>query len=101
MAAATGDDGGTLGHGVSHMGFHLGNGRVVNHRALGDAGLKAVAHLDAAGFLGQLGDKLIVDAALHVEAVGADAGLAGVAVFADHRAFDGAVQAKEKETLRG
>ena len=37
------------------------------------------------------GDEGVVDLVLHVQAVGADAGLAGVAVLADHRALDGAV----------
>jgi hypothetical protein len=39
------------------------------------------------GLGGQLLDEGVVHAVLHIEAVGAHAGLAGVAVLADHRAF--------------
>jgi hypothetical protein len=52
---------------------------------------KPLPTLMPAGLGGQLLDEGVVHAFLHVEAVGADAGLAGVAVLADHRAFDGAV----------
>jgi len=66
----------------------LRDGGIVDQRALVDTGFEAVADLDAAGLGGQLLHEAVVDAGLHVEAVGADAGLAGIAVFADHRAFD-------------
>ena len=42
----------------------------------------------AATFFGELFDECVVDLVLGIDAVGADAGLAHVAVFRDHRAFD-------------
>jgi hypothetical protein len=53
---------------------------------------KPLPTLMAAALAASFSTKRVVHAGLHVEAVGADAGLAGVAVLADHRAFDGAVE---------
>ena len=53
--------------------------------------LQAVADLERLDLRDQLVGEGLQHAALHVEAVRADAGLAGVAVLADHRAFDGRV----------
>jgi hypothetical protein len=82
---------GALAHRVGHVRLDLGQRLLVDQRALGDAGLEAVAHLDRTGLGGQLLDELLVHRVLHVQAVGADAGLAGVAVLADHCALDRAV----------
>jgi ribose-phosphate pyrophosphokinase len=60
-------------------------------RALGHAIFKAVTHLHEFDLGRELRHKRVVDAGLHIKAVGTDAGLAGVAVFAGHGAFDGAV----------
>ena len=65
--------------------------RILNQRALHHAVLEAVADLEQLDFGGEFLHELLVDAFLHINAVGADAGLAGIAVFARHRAFDGRV----------
>ncbi len=63
---------------------------VVDQRSLRDAALEAVAHLDRFRLRRQLLDESVVDAFLDVDAVGADAGLSGIAVLAGNGAFDGA-----------
>ena len=81
-----------LGQRVGHVALDLGDG--LRRRSAGPASTPASKPLPtlmrlalAASFC----DEGVVDAVLHVEPVGADAGLAGVAVLADHRALDGAV----------
>ena len=62
--------------------------RLVDQRALGDALLGAVADLHRLDLGGELVDEGVVNAVLHVDAVGADAGLAHVAIFRHHGAVD-------------
>ena len=62
-----------------------------NQRALVHIGIKAIAHFGGFDFGSEFFDKLLVHPALHIQAVGADAGLTGVAVLAGKRAFNGAV----------
>ncbi len=57
-----------------------------------DAIVKAVADLHLADRGLQLFGEGVIDARLHVNPVGADAGLAVVAEFAQDRAFDGCIQ---------
>ena len=52
----------------------------------------AIADLHRGDGLGQLLDKGVMDARLHVEPVGADTGLAHIAELGDHRAFDGRIE---------
>ena len=60
----------------------------IDQRALADASLKTVADLDFAGLAGELADEFVIHPGLHINSIGANAGLAGVAVFADHRTLD-------------
>jgi hypothetical protein len=64
----------------------------VDQRALRDPILAPVADLEFARLGHELLDEGIMDPGLHVEAVGADAGLAGVAVLRDDRPLHGLVQ---------
>ena len=57
-----------------------------------DAGLDARADLQRLDLGHQLVGEGLEHALLHIDAVGADAGLAGVAVLGDHRAFDRGVE---------
>ena len=66
--------------------------RLVDQRARRDAALEAVADLELADRRRELVGERVVDAVLHVEAVGADAGLAGVAELGGDRAFDRRVE---------
>ena len=72
--------------------LHLGDGGLVDQRAGGDALLGAVAHLQLLHGLGQLLGEGVIDAVLHQHAVGADAGLAGVAVLRHHGALHGRIE---------
>ena len=91
MALAAGDDAAALGLGVVDELLDLLHRLLVDQRALLGAVLQARADLELDASGGELLDELLIDAGLHEEAVGADAGLAGVAVFGDDRAFDRAV----------
>ena len=85
---AADDELGALGDGVLDVLLGLGDAAVVDERADHDALLAPVADLHRGGAAGELLDELAVDAALHVDAVRADAGLAGVAVLGGHRVVD-------------
>src|SRR5919204_5970913 len=65
---------------------------LVDKRPDHHAGLGAGADLEAADLLGELGGEGVVDAVLHVNAVRADAGLAGVAILRCQRAVHGSIQ---------
>jgi hypothetical protein len=73
------------------MALHLFQRGFLDQRALVHAVFKAVAHLGGFDLGGELGHELVVHAFLHIKAVGAHAGLAGVAVLAGQGAFHGAV----------
>jgi flagellin len=53
---------------------------------------QAIASNEGGGLFSQESGELVVDAILHIDAVGADAGLPVVAEFGDHRACHGGVQ---------
>ena len=88
MALAAGDDLGAVLDRVRDVLLDLVDRFHVDQRPLRHALLGAVADLHRRDLLRQLLDELIVDLVLGVDAVGADAGLAHVAIFRDHRAFD-------------
>ena len=73
---------------IADMFVDLGNRLVIDQRALLHALFEAVAHPDRCRALGQLAHELVVDTVLHIEAVGADAGLSGVAILRCERTFD-------------
>ena len=79
-------------HGIGKMFLHFGQRLAIYQRANAHAFVKAVADGERVAGAAQFVDKGVIDAALHVEAVGADAGLSGVPEFADHRAFDGFIK---------
>src|SRR5690349_15021235 len=81
VALAAKDDLRAFADGVGDVLLGLLHALLVDERPDHHAGLVAGADLEAFYFLGELGGELVVDAVLYVEAVGADAGLAGVAIF--------------------
>ena len=89
MAGAAGEQLGAVAERVSDVGFDFLEGAFVDERTLlRDAG-EAVADCEGASFFREEFGELVVDAVLHIDAVGADAGLAGVAEFRDDGAGDG------------
>ena len=88
MALAAGDDLGAALDRVRDVLLDLVDRFHVDQRPLHHAGFGAVADLHRRDLLRKLFDELVVDLVLGVEAVGADAGLAHVAVFRDDGAFD-------------
>ncbi len=72
---------GTGGDRLLHQLGHLAGGGRVEGRAHLDALAHAVPHLEGLDRGGELLGEGVIDAGLHQDAVGADAGLAGVAVF--------------------
>ena len=88
MALAAGDDLGAALDRIGDVLLDLVDRFHVDQRPLRHAGFGAVADLHRRDFLRELFDELVVDLVLGVDAVGADAGLAHVAVFRDHGAFD-------------
>src|SRR6185312_11421229 len=64
----------------------------VDERADHRAGLGAGAHLHRLHRLGELAGERLIDAILDQQAIGADAGLPGVAVFGGDRPFDRSVE---------
>lgn len=78
--------------GVAHQAGYFLHGGLVDQRTNGDARLQAIAHAQIAHGGGVARGKGVVDAVLHENAVGADAGLTGIAVFGGDGAVDGFVQ---------
>ena len=70
----------------------LGDGFFVDQRALIDTIVHAVADLELRHAGGEFFSELIVYALLNEQAIGADAGLAGIAELGNDRAFDGRIQ---------
>ena len=79
--------------------FH--DGLFLDQRSLVDARLDAIAHLEFAYRRHQLLREFLVDAVLHIDTVGADAGLAGVAVFGGNRALDRGIHVRIVEHDEG
>lgn len=77
---------------IGDMLLYFGDRFLVNQRPDGDVGLQAIADLQLTHRLLKLFGETIVDAILDIQAVGADAGLPGVAKFGGQRAFDGFIQ---------
>ena len=78
-----------VGERVGQVFFHFGQRGFINQRAAFCADFQAVAHFQVACCLGEFAHKFVIHAALHINAVGAHAGLACVAEFAGNRAGDG------------
>ncbi len=98
---AAGSDLRALGHRVGDVALDLLHRRVVDQRPLRHARLEAVADLERADRRRQPGHERVVDAVLHVEAVGAHAGLAGVAELGGDRALHGASRSASSNTMNG
>ena len=81
-----------LGDSVGHQGLDLVQGLGIDQRALPHALLEAVAHPDLGHAGSQSGHKGVVDAGLHIHAVGAHAGLTRVAVLAGQGSLHGHIQ---------
>ena len=81
-----------MGRDVVQMLFHLLDRVFVDQRPGGNAVAEPVADIQLGHRFGQLGGERVINAGLHVDPVGADAGLAVVAEFAQHRAFDRGVE---------
>mmetsp|Transcript_59426 Transcript_59426/g.140466 ORF Transcript_59426/g.140466 Transcript_59426/m.140466 type:complete len:548 (-) Transcript_59426:2329-3972(-) len=91
-ALAAGQQLGAERNGVGDMGLHLLQRLLVDQRADVDARLEAVARPQRRNPGRKLLQEGVVDACLHIDAVGADAGLAGIAVLAGDGAFDGRIE---------
>eukprot|EP00825_Cyclidium_porcatum_P023894 TRINITY_DN26475_c0_g1_i1.p2 TRINITY_DN26475_c0_g1~~TRINITY_DN26475_c0_g1_i1.p2 ORF type:complete len:223 (+),score=42.64 TRINITY_DN26475_c0_g1_i1:171-839(+) len=91
MAGAATENPRALADRIGYMRLDLAQARRIDQRALGDAGFNPGADLQGACLLGKFGSEFFVDASLDQEAVGADAGLAGVAVFGRNGAVDRSV----------
>ncbi len=78
--------------GVAHERLDLGDRRAVDQRADIGAGRHARSDSELLDRVDESGSKAVVDAGLHQDAVGADAGLAGIAVFGGHGAGDRLVE---------
>ncbi|KAG0934611.1 hypothetical protein G6F31_016078 [Rhizopus arrhizus] len=92
MRLAASDDLGAVRGCVGDVFLHLFHGAGVDQRTLRHAVGEAVAHLHGVDLGDQALGDLFIDAGLHVDAVGAHAGLAGVAVLRGQDAVHGAVQ---------
>ena len=88
MPPATGQQFGPLVQRVGDMALDLVQPLPVDDRSLFDAVLHAVADLHRGAGLDKPTRELVMNAVLHEDAVGADAGLAGIAVFRGHGAGD-------------
>ena len=74
------------------MFLHLDHCIGIDQRSQCSAGLKPVADLHFANGCGEFFSKGIIDAGLHVDPVGANAGLAIVAKLAHDRTFNGGIK---------
>ena len=72
--------------------FHFCYRFFIDQRPDGDAVIQPVADVQFAHCLLQFFGKTVIHAVLHIQAVGADAGLPGVAEFRGQRAFHGFVE---------
>ncbi|NSX89162.1 helix-turn-helix transcriptional regulator [Agrobacterium tumefaciens] len=74
------------------MGADFRDRRLVDHRANGDARFRSGANAHGVDAIRQLLRKGVINAGLHQNPVGADAGLATVAEFRNQRAFNGKIE---------
>ncbi|MCY1517587.1 hypothetical protein D9M68_522750 [compost metagenome] len=75
---------GTLGQGIVDVPGDLAHCRGIDQRTDGDSGLHSIADPEFAHLLHQARSEALVNAILHQDSIGADAGLAGVAELALH-----------------
>lgn len=101
VGLAAGEDSGALLQGVGHVSFHLAQSPGIDQGALLGAGLHAVANLERGDLFGQPLGKGIVEIGLNQEAIDADAGLAGIAVFGGDGARHGLLQIRIVEDDEG
>src|SRR6266852_5146477 len=92
VAMATDEDFCSLGLSVADVAFDFLNGGFVDERALSAAGFETGSGLECSDGGGEFGGEDIVDAVLNKDSVGADAGLAGIAILGGDGAFDGGIQ---------
>src|SRR2546426_308907 len=92
MTLAADDRSGAFAERVRDVLLHLLQALLVDQRADHDPGLGAGADLESLYLLREPGGEGVIDAVLDVDAIGADAGLAGVAVFGRDRAFDRGIE---------
>ena len=92
MALAAGDDAGTLRQRIGDMFFNLRHRIGIDQRALRDARFHPGANLQPFYRCLQLGGKGFVNAILHQDAIGADAGLPRIAIFGRHGTLHGRIQ---------
>src|SRR5258708_519806 len=92
VAVAADEDFCSFGLGVADVAFDFLDGGFVKERTVGGAGFGAGSGLERSDGGGEFGGEGIVDAVLDEDAVGADAGLAGVAILGGDGAFDGGIE---------
>ena len=73
---------------IGGVGLNLGQGSLVDQGALLDTGVESRSDLQLSGAHCQFVNELVVDGFLRVEAIGAHAGLACIAVFGRQRSLD-------------
>ena len=88
MRFTAGSQRGAAAQGVVEQGLHFAPGVGVDQRANLYIGLAAIAHFQGGDTGDELIAELVVDGAMNIEAVDADAGLPGVAELGDQRALD-------------
>ena len=72
--------------------LHFGNRFLVDQRSGGDVRLQTIAEMQLAHRLLEFFSKALIHAVLHVQAVGADAGLTSVTELRCQRAFHGFIK---------
>lgn len=92
MRFAAGDHLRAFGDGIGNVFFNFGHCFLVDQRAGGDAVLQAVANAQFFHRLLQLLCETVIHPVLDVQAVGADAGLPGVAELRRQRPLDGFIK---------
>ena len=81
--------------------FNFFDGRHVDQRTNRNAWFEPVTDLQRANRLGQTRDKHVVDLVLRQDAIDANAGLASIAIFRRHRAFDRSIDVRIVEDDEG
>src|ERR1700729_615941 len=92
MPPPAGQDISAVGDRVPDMGFDLSERRFVDQWSLLHAVIEPVADLELLDPCGQSRGERLVDSILDVKPVGANTGLAAVAILSRDRALDGLVQ---------
>ena len=100
-ALTTKDELAALRQCVGHVLLHFSHCAIVDERTLRDPVLRTASELQAAHLGDQLVGERVGDTVLHIDAIGTDAGLTGIAELGDHCAFDGGIEIRVVEDDEG